>query len=110
MYSGMQKERKHTLSLFNPPPRTPVKAKILFNTGHSAPQNFKRSVVNRANPPVRQMKHAAMKHPAQTHIHACRHDRPLPVMGVEAITIQVLMSTEPAIRKKTKFQKTPFAA
>jgi hypothetical protein len=46
-----------------------------------------------------------MKHPAQTHIHACRHDRPLPVIGVEAIIIQVLMSTESAIQKKTKLQR-----
>jgi hypothetical protein len=51
-------------------------------------------VVNHVNPPAGQMKHAAMKHGAQTQIHVWRHDRPLPVIGVEEMAIQVLMSTE----------------
>src|SRR5437763_15379837 len=49
------------------------------------------------------MKHAAMKQPIQTHIHACHHERPLPVIITEAI-IQVLILKESAIQKKTKFR------
>lgn len=81
-----------------------------LKTGHKAPQIPNDARLATGNPtwytapilPVRQMKHAAIAYPAQTHNHDCHHDKPAVTM--EFAIIHVLRLNESAIQKPTKFQ------